>query len=241
MVGGGFSIYAVKNYGCHVTTTTISQEQFDHVQKLIKEEKLEDYITIKLTDYRELTGQYDKIVSIEMIEAVGHKFLPEYFGQCHALLKEDGLLGLQMILFPDHRYEISRHSVDWIQKHIFPGSLLPSMRAIHDALNKTGTLNLYDYEDITSHYVKTLRTWRENFNHNVGDLAKLGKDFHFTRKWNYYFSYCEAAFKMRHITVAQGIFTRSNNRKLHEDLEEVLSPKDQEMLQEINDNVFKRS
>jgi cyclopropane-fatty-acyl-phospholipid synthase len=236
---GGFALYATKNYGCHVTTTTISKQQFNYVERLIKKEKLESKITVILSDYRELTGKYDKVASIEMIEAVGHKFLPKYFEQCHALLKDDGLLGLQMILFPDRRYEISRKSVDFIQKHIFPGSLLPSMKSVHDALYKTGDLNLYRYEDISSHYVKTLLTWKENFNRNKQVILDTGKDEHFLRKWNYYFSYCAAAFQMRHISVVQAVFTRSNNHSLHDGLEVALSAKDQEMLQQINDNAFK--
>ena len=237
---GGFSVYCAKNFGCHVTTTTISQEQFHYVNKLIAKEGLTDSIDVKLCDYRDLKGQYDKIVSIEMIEAVGHKFLPKYFEQCHALLKEDGLLGLQMILFPDHRYEISRKSVDFIQKHIFPGSLLPSLKSIQAAISQTGTMNLFNYEDISSHYAKTLSMWRENLNKQKKKILDLDKDEHFMRKWNYYFSYCEAAFKMRHISVAQAVYTRSNNHKLHDDLEMTLTEKDQEMLQNINDNTFER-
>lgn len=208
---GGFAYHAVKNYGCKVTTVTISQEQYDYVKQLAKEKGLSDKIDVQLEDYRHLKGQYDKIISIEMIEAVGDKFLNVYFSQLHHLLKPEGLVGLQMIMSPDHRYESFRNNVDWIQKHIFPGSLLPSMKAIHDASFATGNLNVFDYEDITMSYVKTLRLWRHAFNAHAQQILSQGFDDNFMRKWNYYLSYCEAAFAMRNIAVVQAVFTRPNN------------------------------
>lgn len=204
-------MYATQNYGCRVTTITISQRQFDYLKKRVESENLSHRLEVKLIDYRNMTGRFDKIVSIEMIEAVGHEFLPVFFGQCQRLLKKDGLLVLQMILSPDHRYQSFRKNVDWIQKHIFPGSLLPSYEAIHQAIRATGTLGLLDYEDMTQHYVRTLALWRTNFNANVEKVRRLRFSEHFVRKWNYYFSYCEAAFKMRNINVAQAVFTRPNN------------------------------
>lgn len=211
---GGFACYAAKNYGCRVTTVTISQEQFDYAQKKIVSENLQGQVTIQIQDYRKLTGVYDKIVSIEMIEAVGHEFLETYFAQIHKLLKKDGIVALQMILSPDHRYDSFRKNVDWIQKHIFPGSLLPSVAVIQKAVNKTGTLCLHHFEDITPHYVKTLSEWRENFNRKTKDIYKLGFNDRFIRKWNYYWSYCEAAFKTRNISVAQAVYSRPNNPNL---------------------------
>lgn len=211
---GGLAIYAARNYGCQVTTVTISQEQYQYVQKKVKQEGFGDSIQPKFMDYRDIRGQFDKIVSVEMIEAVGHKYLKTFFMQCHALLKKEGLLALQMILSPDHRYENFRKNVDWIQKHIFPGSLLPSMQIIQDSMRRTGKLMLLDYEDMTPSYAHTLKLWREAFNRHLPAVRLLGFDETFIRKWNYYKCYCEAAFKTRNISVAQAVFTRPNNRSL---------------------------
>ncbi len=211
---GGFAVYAARNYGCHMTCITISQEQFDYCKALIAKEGLQDKIDLQFVDYRHVTGLYDKIISIEMIEAVGHKFLPVYFKQLHHLLKRDGVVGLQMILAPDHRYESFRKNVDFIQKHVFPGSLLPSLRAIQQAIHNSGILCVFDYEDITFSYVKTLKLWREEFNRNHAKYVTLGFDEPFIRKWNYYLSYCEAAFSMRNIAVTQVVLTRPNNYRL---------------------------
>ncbi len=211
---GGFAIHAAKNYGCQLTTLTVSREQFDYATRRFFEEGLNKQCEVKFLDYRLMEGKFDKIVSIEMIEAVGDKFLETFFGQCHNLLAKDGLLGLQMILSPDHRYESFRKNVDWIQKHIFPGSLLPSLSRITQALNRTGSLCLFDYEDITPHYVRTLAMWRENFNAQRPQIAALGFDEAFVRKWNYYWSYCQAAFKTRNISVVQAVYSRPNNTKI---------------------------
>ncbi len=211
---GGFAIHAAKNFGCHVTTITISQKQFEYAKRKIKEAGLSHRIEIHLQDYRSTKGLYSKIVSIEMIEAVGHKHLKTFFQQCHQLLDRNGLLGLQMILSPDHRYDAFRTNVDWIQKHIFPGSLLPSMNTIQQSLRQTGTMTLLDYEDITPSYVKTLSLWKDRFNENAGKVRALGFDDSFVRKWNYYKAYCKAAFNMRNISVAQAVFTRPNNLSL---------------------------
>ena len=235
---GGMAIHAVKQYGCRVTTVTISQEQYKYAKQRFAEEGLTDRITILLKDYRLLEGQYDKIVSIEMIEAVGDKYLPAYFEKLQSLLKKNGLLALQMILFPDHRYEISKNTTDWIQKHIFPGSLLPSVGKIQECLQETGTLNLYHYEDITPHYAKTLRLWFDAFNQEMQRVKELGYSEAFVRKWNYYLCYCEAAFKTRNISVAQAVYSRPNNLSIDDDLTYALSETDKKFfdhLQEAND------
>jgi len=213
---GGFAFYVAKNFGCRVTTVTISSEQFDYVSRKSTQDKMTDKITVVLKDYRKIEGKFDKIVSIEMLEAVGHEYYEAYFKQCHQLLKKDGLLALQMILSPDNRYESFRKNIDWIQKHIFPGSLLPSMAVIQKMINKTGDLNLYHFEDITTHYVRTLAIWRENFNNKRNQVHALGFDEDFIRKWNYYLSYCQAAFSTRNISVAQVVFSRPNNSLLRE-------------------------
>jgi cyclopropane-fatty-acyl-phospholipid synthase len=211
---GGFAIYAAKNYGCRVSTVTVSEQQFKYALSCIAAEQLSDKITIELKDYRNLKGKFDKIVSIEMLEAVGHEYYESYFSQCHRLLKKDGILALQMILSPDNRYESFRKNIDWIQKHIFPGSLLPSVAIIQRMINKTGDLNLYHFEDITADYVQTLAIWRENFNKSLDQVRNQRFDEPFIRKWNYYLSYCEAAFKTRNISAAQVVFTRPNNLSL---------------------------
>jgi len=208
---GGFAMYAARHYGCHLTCITISKEQFDYCKELIAREGLQERIDLQFEDYRHINGLYDKIISIEMIEAVGHKFLPVYFKKLHHLLKRDGLVGLQMILSPDHRYDSFRKNVDFIQKHVFPGSLLPSLRAIQQAIHKSGILSVFDYEDISFSYATTLMMWRDEFNRNHARVAALGFDEPFIRKWNYYLSYCEAAFKMRNIAVAQVLLARPNN------------------------------
>ena len=211
---GGFASHAARHYGCQVTTITISKEQFEYTCRRVQEENLTEKVKPQLVDYRHIEGVYDKIASIEMIEAVGHDHLGSYFSQCHRLLKKDGLLGLQMILAPDHRYESFRKRPDWIQKHIFPGGFLPSFEAVLIAVRKTGDLGLYDYRDMTPSYARTLLLWRENFGRAEEPLKKLGFDATFIRKWNYYFSYCEAAFRMRNISVVQAVFTRPNNGTL---------------------------
>jgi cyclopropane-fatty-acyl-phospholipid synthase len=208
---GGNAIHIAKNYGCRVTTATISEEQFKMTKERLEKEGLSEKVTVLLQDYRLLEGQFDKIVSIEMLEAVGDKFLDVYFKKCHELLKRDGILAFQVITCPDTRYESLRDGVDWIQKHIFPGSLLPSVAAINRAINNTGDLTMVDLKDIGLHYAKTLKIWREKFNSELSRVTALGFDERFIRKWNYYLSYCEAAFEMRNINVMQMVYARPNN------------------------------
>jgi len=211
---GGFSRHAAKNYGVRITTVTISEEQFKYARALFQKESLADRIEIKLQDYRRLEGRFDKIASIEMIEAVGDEFLETYFAKCHQLLKPDGLLALQMITCPDSRHDSLRKNVDWIQKHIFPGSLLLSIHRVNEALRATGNLFLYDLKDLGLSYVETLKRWRLTFNQNETAIRALKFDTRFIRKWNYYLSYCEAAFAMRNISVVQAVYTRPNNPTL---------------------------
>lgn len=211
---GGFACHAAANYGCKVTTVTISEAQFKFAKDRFEREGLSDKVNIYLKDYRKIEGKFDKIVSIEMLEAVGHKYLPMYFAKCHELLKPKGLLGLQVIICPDSRYDELRQGVDWIQKHIFPGSLLPSVRAINLAINETGDLSMIGLKELGKSYARTLNLWRENFNNNLEEIKKLGYSDQFIRKWNYYLSYCEAAFDMRNINVVQMVYSRPNNLSL---------------------------
>lgn len=211
---GGFSMHAARHYGSRITTVTISEQQFTEAASRIQEAGLGDRIEILLCDYRRLRGRYDKIVSIEMLEAVGERYVDTYFAKIHELLKPQGLLALQAILCPDRQYPILRDGVDFIQKHIFPGSLLMCNARITSAMIAGGDLNLLDYEDMAPHYAKTLRIWRENFEARIEDVRLLGFDEGFIRKWRYYLCYCEAAFGTRHITVAQAVYSRPDNLKL---------------------------
>lgn len=208
---GGNAIFLAKNYGCKVTSVTISKEQQKLAVQRVKEEGLEDLVSIIIKDYRKIEGTFDKIVSIEMLEAVGHQYLETYFEKCQQLLKPDGIFAFQVITSPDSRYEKLRTGVDWIQKHIFPGSLLPSVSAINSAVNKTGDLTMVDLKDMGLDYAKTLHLWFMEFNKHLEQVRALGFDSTFIRKWNYYLNYCEAAFAMRNINVMQFVYTRPNN------------------------------
>ena len=211
---GGFAVHAAKKYGCRITTATISEEQFKYASELFKREGLTDLIDIHLQDYRLLEGRYDKIVSIEMLEAVGHRYLPVYFKKVDELLKPNGSIALQVITSQDKRYEEFRDDVDFIMKHIFPGSQTPSITAIQQAINKVSDLNLHDAKDIGLDYARTLRIWFDAFNQKLDEVRKLGMNDTFIRKWNYYLQYCEAAFRLRHVTVMQLVYTRPNNTNL---------------------------
>ncbi len=208
---GGNAIFMAKNYACKVTSITISIEQQKLARQRIKEAGLSHLINVVIQDYRELDGQYDKIVSIEMLEAVGHNYYETYFAKCWQVLKPDGIFAFQVITSPDSRYESLRKGVDWIQKHIFPGSLLPSVARINRAINKTTDFTLVDLKDLGKDYAQTLHLWFDRFNLNIDVVKALGFDERFIRKWHYYFNYCEAAFEMRNIHVMQMVYVRPNN------------------------------
>jgi cyclopropane-fatty-acyl-phospholipid synthase len=208
---GGNAIHMARKYGCKVTTVTISEEQYKFAKERVAKYNLTGKVEVVVQDYRKVTGQFDKIVSVEMLEAVGAEYLQPYFKKCHSLLKKDGILALQVITCPDSRFEQLRTGVDWIQKHIFPGSLLPSVGAINDAVNKTGDLTMVDLKDMGLDYARTLRLWYDRFNANLDGVRQLGFSETFIRKWNYYLCYCEAAFAMRNINVMQMVYTRPNN------------------------------
>ncbi len=208
---GGNAIHMAKTYDVNVTSITISKEQKRMADERIAEAGLEGKIKIELKDYRELSGKFDRIVSIEMLEAVGDAYIDVYFKKCHELLKKDGMLAIQTITCHDSRYEELKNGVDWIQKHIFPGSLLPSIARINKAINNTGNLTMVDLKEMGHHYAQTLKCWQEAFNASLDEVKKLGFDDAFVRKWNYYLSYCEAAFTMRNINVMQLVFSRPNS------------------------------
>ena len=211
---GGFAIYAAKNYGCQITTTTISQAQYTLALQRIKLAGLEDKISVLLSDYRDLTGTYDKLVSIEMIEAVGHQFYNAYFGQCGKLLKADGMMLLQAITIADQRYASAIKSVDFIQRYIFPGSCIPSVTAMLNSITKSSDLRLFDLDDIGPHYAKTLAKWRDNFFENIAEVRKLGYPETFIRMWEFYLCYCEGGFEERALGDVQMLLVKPSNRRL---------------------------
>ena len=197
---GGFAIYAAQNYGCHVTTTTISEQQFLYVKNKIKQLKLSKKITLVKKDYRQLTGKYNKLVSIEMIEAVGHHFYDTYFSKIATLLTDDGDALIQAITIRDQRYKAALKSVDFIQKYIFPGSTIPSVTSMQESLTRSTDMTIFDIQDIGSDYARTLNAWKVKFVANKARIKELGFDAEFMRMWFFYFCYCEGGFKEKVIS-----------------------------------------
>ena len=210
---GGFAIHAAKTVGCRVTTTTISQRQYAFARQRIEAEGLTDRITLLREDYRDLDGTFDKLVSIEMIEAVGERFLDSYFSQCSRLLTADGMMLLQAITIPDHRYDYYRRSVDFIQRYIFPGGFLPSFSAIATSLRRRTRFSMLHSEDFGDDYGETLARWRSKFWSNIEKVRALGFDERFIRMWHYYLCYCEAGFRERHIGVSQLLLAKPECRR----------------------------
>jgi len=210
---GGLAIHAAKHYGCRVTTTTISQEQHDYAREKIAEAGLADRITLLLDDYRDLSGKFDKAVSIEMIEAVGANYLDTYLAKCSSLLKDDGAMLLQAITIQDQFYEQASKSVDFIQRFIFPGSFIPSVGLIGDALARVTDFKIFHLEDIGPHYARTLQIWRERFFENIAAVRKLGYPDSFVRLWEYYLCYCEGGFAERQLGDVQLLLTKPGCRR----------------------------
>ena len=211
---GGFAVEAAKKTGCRITTITLSKEQHDYVQKLIKRERLEKRISVQITDYRDVKGSFDKIVSIEMLEAVGHDYFPSYFQTIERLLKADGIAVLQVITTMDHHYKDYNKRIDWIQKHIFPGGHLPSVTALSESMAANSRLYIEALENIGRHYAPTLREWRRRFTASSDLLLSLGYDGKFQRKWLYYFYVCEAGFAGRIINDVILTLSMPKNMKL---------------------------
>ena len=210
---GGFAVHAARNYGVHVTTTTISDEQHQFAQNRVKAAGLEDRITLLKQDYRDLTGKFDKLVSIEMIEAVGHHYYTVFFQTCSRLLKNDGMMVLQAITIGDQLFDRHRRSVDFIKRYIFPGSCIPSITAISNAMARATDMRLVHLEDITPHYVRTLYEWRRRFFVNVEKIRNLEFSDTFVRMWEYYLCYCEGGFAERYIGDVQMLFAKPLCRK----------------------------
>lgn len=211
---GGWSIHAARTYRCRVTTVTISEQQFTLARQRVAAAGLDQLVDVQLRDYRDVTGRYDKIVSIEMMEALGHRYLPSFCAIVDRCLEPHGLVALQFITCPDSRYTQFRRGVDFIQKHVFPGSLLLSLNRVNDQLSRAGGFVLHHLDDLGGDYRRTLQHWHERFNARAADVRALGFDERFLRKWAYYLAYCEAAFAMRNISVVQTLHTRPNNLAL---------------------------
>lgn len=210
---GGFAIHAARRYGCRVTTTTISREQYELARQRVAEAGLGHRVTLLLNDYRDLTGQYDKLVSIEMIEAIGAEFMPTYFGAISRLLKDDGMALIQAITIEDHRYEQALKSVDYIKRYIFPGSFIPSVSAMLQAATKASDLRLFHLEDIGPSYALTLKAWRERFMARRAEVLTAGYDERFVRMWEFYMAYCEGGFRERSIGDVHLLLTRPGCRR----------------------------
>jgi cyclopropane-fatty-acyl-phospholipid synthase len=214
---GGFAIHAAQRYGCRVTTTTISKQQRDFAVRKIEGLALAKRITVLLKDYRDVSaadgGPFDKLVSIEMVEAVGARYLDGYFGHCARLLKPEGAMLLQAITLQDQHYEQALESVDFIQRHVFPGSFIPSVQALSASLTRASDFKIFHLEDIGPHYARTLRLWRERFFGQIGRVRELGYGDAFIRLWEYYLCYCEGGFLERQLGTVQMLLTRPHCRR----------------------------
>ncbi|MGB5341008.1 MAG: cyclopropane-fatty-acyl-phospholipid synthase family protein [Thermoanaerobaculia bacterium] len=214
---GSLAIHAARKYGCDVVTTTISEEQFRYASQAVADAGLAGKVTVLKQDYRGLPAtlveRFDKLVSVEMIEAVGHAYLPRYLEVLGQLVKPDGLALIQAILIPDQRYESYRRSVDFIQHYIFPGGLLPSLGRIQQCMMNGTDLRLVDLEDLTPHYARTLVEWRRRFSANEDKIAALGLSEAERRKWKFYFSYCEGGFLERTVAGVQLLLAKPDNRR----------------------------
>jgi cyclopropane-fatty-acyl-phospholipid synthase len=208
---GGFAIHAAGRYGCKVTTITLSKEQKELADRRISDAGLSDRIEVRFQDYRDITGSYDKIVSIEMFEAVGHEWFGTFFAKCRAALKPEGLMAMQVITIPDNRFEAYKQGCDWIQKHIFPGCLLPSIHEMSLAIRDSGGLMIQHLENYDLHYARTLKDWRRNFLGRFDEVRALGYDERFIRTWDYYLAYCEASFRTRNLGLVQLVLSFPNN------------------------------
>jgi cyclopropane-fatty-acyl-phospholipid synthase len=206
---GGLAIYLAENYGCHVTTTTISKEQFEYASQKVKECNLENKITLLDLDYRELEGTFHKIVSVEMIEAVGAEYLKDYFSKCDQLLMPGGKMLLQAITIPEQRYESYQKSADFIQRYIFPGGSLPSIESILMNTGKYTSMQLQGLEDIGLDYAKTLALWRDRFMSDPGKIREMGFDDRFIKMWQFYLGYCEGGFLENAISSSQLVLRKN--------------------------------
>jgi len=212
---GGLAIHAASHFGCRVTTTTISREQYELARKKVRAAGLEERVTVLMQDYRELQGRYDRIVSVEMIEAVGHHYLDTYLARIDALLEPDGLALLQAITIEDHRYRSALKSVDFIKRYVFPGSFIPSVSAVTAAMARSTRLGLIELADFGASYALTLKAWRERFEAAWGEIRQMGFDEAFRRRWIWYLAYCEGGFHERAISDVHLLLAKEQWRPAH--------------------------
>jgi len=205
---GAFAEHAATRYGCHVTGTTISDRQFQYARKRVAGAGLGKRVDIQAVDYRDLRGEYDRVVSIEMVEAIGHRWLGRFAEVCEQRLKPDGALGLQAITIDDRQYQRALKTVDFIKRYVFPGSFIPSVNALHDAFATRTDMRLLDHQDIGLDYAHTLQLWRERLRASHDAIEGMGFDATFQRLWDYYFAYCEGGFRERVLGDVQMIFAR---------------------------------
>jgi len=210
---GGLAMHAAAKFGCRVTTTTISQKQYQLATRRVAEAGLSDRVTVLSRDYRDLSGQFDKLVSVEMVEAVGHKFLDTFFTVCGRLLKSNGVMLLQAITIADQYYERARRSVDFIKRYIFPGSFIPSVTALCSSIARASDLRVVNLEDLTTSYARTLAAWRDRFLANVDAVRAQGFSDEFIRMWEYYLSYCEGGFREHYLGDVQILLGRPGWRQ----------------------------
>jgi cyclopropane-fatty-acyl-phospholipid synthase len=210
---GGLAVHAARHYGCRVTTTTISEEQFVLATRKVADEGLDHLVKVIRQDYRDLTGRYDKLVSIEMIEAIGHQYMGTYFQKCCNLLKPDGMMLIQAITIKDQLYSNALKDVDFIKKFIFPGGFLPSVTAMTETLCRYTDMKVFHLQDIGPHYARTLNEWRQRFFSRLDQIRGLGYSDEFIRLWEYYFCYCEGGFLERDIGTVQMLLTRPENSR----------------------------
>jgi cyclopropane-fatty-acyl-phospholipid synthase len=210
---GGLAIHAARHYGCRVTTATISRRQFELARERVQRAGLEDKVTVLLKDYRELRGRFDALISIEMVEAVGHQYLDGYFAICSKLLKPEGAMLLQAITIRDQLYRQALRSVDFIKRHIFPGSFIPSVAVLIDSVARRTDLKLSHLEDLGPHYARTLKIWRQRLLARREEARRLGYSDSFLRMWEYYLCYCEGGFEERQLGDVQMLLTKPNSRR----------------------------
>jgi cyclopropane-fatty-acyl-phospholipid synthase len=208
---GGFALLAAREYGCRVTGITVSERQHALARARVEEAGLSGRVEIRLQDYRDLDGRYDKVVSIEMFEALGREHWPLFFAKLDAVLAPQGLAVLQLITVPDHRFAAYARHCDWIQKHVFPGSLLGSLHHVTGAMSRASRLGVHQLEDIGPHYAPTLARWRQAFLARLGRVRELGFDERFIRTWHFYLAGCEAYFAARRLGDLQLVLTRPGN------------------------------
>lgn len=210
---GGLAVHAAHNYGCRVTTTTISEQQYCYALDKVRNEGLDDRIEVINKDYRDLDGQYDKLVSIEMIEAIGHQYMDNYFSTCSSLLKPEGMMLIQAITIRDQLYDNALKDVDFIKKYIFPGGFLPSVSVMTSAISRQTDMKIFHLQDIGPHYARTLRDWKYRFLARLDEVRRLGYSEQFIRLWDYYFCYCEGGFLEHDIGTVQMLLTKPANRR----------------------------